>query len=226
MSQAQQPAGLRQFCYGKIHRCVVTEANVDYVGSITIDPLLLAAAGLLPYTLVDVVNVTSGGRLQTYIIPGTTGQGDICLNGAAAHLFKKGDYAIIMGYELVASDALPGRLQKAVMVDELNQITEVFTYTVPTLEQLANNEVPSRTAESYIERRALQATAEDTQALAALRERRLAEGVIPPRSYSQWLAEQSAASPAAVTAISGGVEVNRGGNLDAADVHPAAAAAL
>lgn len=177
MSQVQEAT--RQFCYGKIHRCVVTEANIDYVGSITIDPLLLAAAGLLPYTLVDVVNVTSGGRLQTYIIPGTAGEGDICLNGAAGHLFKKGDLAIIMGYENVPLSQLVGREQKAVMVDDLNQLAEVFTYTLPSLEQLASGEVPSRTAESYTERRALLADAPETQRLVALRERRHAEGVLP-----------------------------------------------
>ncbi|WP_137578833.1 aspartate 1-decarboxylase, partial [Escherichia coli] len=63
----------RPFCYGKIHRAVVTDAQVDYVGSITIDPVLLRASGILPYTQVDVVNVNNGNRLQTYVIEGTEG---------------------------------------------------------------------------------------------------------------------------------------------------------
>lgn len=149
----------RTFCSGKIHRATVTEANVDYIGSITIDPELLVAAGLLPYCRVDVVNVNKGGRLQTYIIPGTKGAGEICLNGAAAHLFEKGDLCIIMGYEEVPVDQLPGRQHYAVMVDKENKIAERFIYTVPTLEQLSSGEVPSRAHESYAGRVANQAEA-------------------------------------------------------------------
>lgn len=139
----------RLFMYGKIHRCRVTEANLDYMGSITIDPLLLEATGILPYTQVDVVNITNGSRLQTYVIPGTIGAGEICLNGAAAHLFSKDDLAIIMAYEQCPVSQLVGRSSKAVMVDNNNQIIEVITYQTPSLEQLANGEVPSRAHEHY-----------------------------------------------------------------------------
>lgn len=149
--QAMQSTAPRQFMYGKIHRCTVTEANLDYNGSITIDPMLLLATGILPYTIVDVVNITSGGRLQTYVIPGTKGAGEICLNGAAAHLFKPQDLAIIMAYEAVPAHMLPGRESRAVMVDENNQIIEVLSYTTPTFEELESGNVPSRACESYTE---------------------------------------------------------------------------
>lgn len=142
----------RLFMYGKIHRCRVTEANLDYVGSITIDPLLLEATGILPYTQIDVVNISNGNRLQTYVIPGTKGAGEICLNGAAAHLFHKGDLAIIMAYEHCPISQLVGRKSKAVMVDDNNQITEVITYETPSIEQLAAGKVPSRAHERYSER--------------------------------------------------------------------------
>jgi aspartate 1-decarboxylase len=170
----------RELCYGKIHRCTVTEANLHYNGSITIDNDLLVASGILPYTKVEVVNINSGGRLRTYVIPGKNGDGDICLNGAAAHLFKKGDLAIIMGYESVPLSQLVGHESKAVMVDDLNQLMEVLTYTVPSLEQLASGEVPSRAREDYYEKRALAADAIETRRLVALREQRIAEGVIAP----------------------------------------------
>lgn len=142
----------RLFMYGKIHRCCVTEANLDYMGSITIDPLLLKATGILPYTQVDVVNITNGNRLQTYVIPGTLGEGEVCLNGAAAHLFNKGDLAIIMAYEQCPVSQLVGRESKAVMVNNYNQITEVITYITPSMEELASGKVPSRAHERFSEK--------------------------------------------------------------------------
>lgn len=131
----------RTFMYGKIHRIRVTEADLNYVGSITIDPLLLVEAGLLPYTQVDVVNITSGGRLQTYIIEGRPGSGDCCLNGAAAHLFNPGDLAIIMAYEQVPLSQLAGRESRAVMVDpdNNNKLARTITYKTPTLEDVGNH---------------------------------------------------------------------------------------
>lgn len=143
----------RLFMYGKIHRCRVTEANLDYIGSITIDPLLLKATGILPYTQVDVVNITNGARLQTYVIPGTLGLGEICLNGAAAHLFSKDDLIIIMAYEQCPTSQLVGRHSKAVMVDNDNHIIEIITYETPSIEQLANGEIPSRAHERYSDKR-------------------------------------------------------------------------
>lgn len=130
----------RLFMYGKLHRVTVTEANLDYVGSITIDPLLLEAAGIYPHTCVDVVNITSGGRLQTYVIEGPKGSGAICLNGAAAHRFEKGDLAIIMGYEQVPVAELAGRISRAVLVDGENRIDEIRSYRTPSLNELGQPE--------------------------------------------------------------------------------------
>jgi len=132
--------GNRQFMYGKLHRVTVTEANLHYVGSITIDPDLLIAAGIYPFTQVDVVNITSGGRLQTYVIEGIKGKGEICLNGAAAHLFKKNDLAIIMAYESVKSTDLPGLVSKTVLVDGQNKISKIIEYTIPKLSDLGKTE--------------------------------------------------------------------------------------
>ena len=132
-------AARRPFMYGKIHRVTVTEARVDYVGSITVDPLMLKAAGILPYSRVDVVNVANGNRLQTYVIEGREGAGDCCLNGAAAHLFAAGDLAIIMAYEEVAASDLPGRASLAVMVDSHNRVSEIWTYDTPSPERVGES---------------------------------------------------------------------------------------
>ncbi len=126
----------RAFMYGKLHRVTVTGADLNYVGSITIDPLMLEAAGLLPHTAVDVVNITNGERITTYIIEGAKGSGTVCLNGAAAHQFNQGDLAIIMGYEQVPAQDLPGRISRAVHVDSRNQIVAVDEYVTPSLSQL------------------------------------------------------------------------------------------
>ncbi|MEG6549949.1 aspartate 1-decarboxylase [Desulfocurvibacter africanus] len=136
----------RLFMYGKIHRATVTGADVDYVGSITVDPLLLAAAGIYPHTMVDVVNVTSGERIQTYVIEGPAGCGDICLNGAAAHKFRAGDLAIIMAYEQVPLSQLPGRVSRAVHVDGRNRLVSVDKHVTPSLDDLGRN---SRLGEKY-----------------------------------------------------------------------------
>jgi aspartate 1-decarboxylase len=129
---------VRPFMYGKLHRVTVTEADLHYVGSITIDPLLLRAAGILPHCAVDVVNIENGNRLTTYAIEGKEGAGTICLNGAAAHMFEKGDLAIIMAYEQVPASQLPGRISRAVHVDENNKIIAVDEYVTPSLSDLGN----------------------------------------------------------------------------------------
>jgi len=82
----------------KIHRVTVTDANLNYIGSITIDENLMDAAGILEYEKVQVVDVTNGARIETYAIRGERGSGTVCLNGAAAHLFNIGDIVIIMAY--------------------------------------------------------------------------------------------------------------------------------
>lgn len=140
--------GLRPFMYGKLHRVVVTGAELNYAGSITIDPLLLRAAGLIPYTQVDVVNISNGARLQTYIIEGHEGKGAVCLNGAAAHHFKKGDLAIVMGYEMLPASGLPGKISRAVQVDAHNRVVDIATYTVPAFDSIGDLQ-NCREAEMY-----------------------------------------------------------------------------
>lgn len=137
------------FMYGKIHRCTVTDANLDYVGSISIDPLLLVAARIHPYVQVDVVNITHGARLQTYVIPGKTGSGEVALNGAAAHHFHEGDLAIVMAYSQMPLETLAGNISRSVLVDQSNRIVEVLEYTVPSLDALARGEVDARSGESH-----------------------------------------------------------------------------
>ncbi len=88
----------------KIHRVTVTEANLDYVGSITIDEALMEASGIVSGERVQVVDNTNGARLETYVIPGKRGSGCICVNGAAAHLMHVGDTVIIMAYALLTPD--------------------------------------------------------------------------------------------------------------------------
>ena len=100
---------MRWMLRSKIHQATVTEADLKYVGSITIDEELMDMVGLLPGERVLVVSNTSGARLETYTIPGPRGRGDICMNGAAAHLIKKGDEIIIMGFELTEVPLSPSR---------------------------------------------------------------------------------------------------------------------
>jgi aspartate 1-decarboxylase len=95
-----RPMGKRWVLHAKIHKANVTDANLAYVGSITIDADLIERAGLWPGERVLVVSNTSGARLETYVIEGERGSGRICMNGAAAHLIKVGDEIIIMGFEL------------------------------------------------------------------------------------------------------------------------------
>jgi aspartate 1-decarboxylase len=106
----------------KIHRAVVTEANLEYEGSITIDAELLAAADIVPYERVEIYDCTNGSRLATYAIPGEPGSGEICVNGAAAHLVKPNDVVIIATY--VQADDVECRdwHAKRVFVDGKNRI--------------------------------------------------------------------------------------------------------
>lgn len=113
---------------GKIHRATVTQAELDYVGSITIDTDLLEAAGILEYQKVAVVDVTNGARLETYTIAGDRGSGMICLNGAAAKLINKGDTVIIMAYADMSEEEARSYRPKVVFVDKENKITSVKDY--------------------------------------------------------------------------------------------------
>ena len=108
---------------GKIHRATVTGADLDYIGSITVDADLLSAAGILPYERVQVVDVTNGARLETYAITGPAGSGVVQLNGAAAHLVSIGDLVIVMAYvELDETEARHWK-PRVVLVDEENRPT-------------------------------------------------------------------------------------------------------
>ena len=113
---------LRQFLLGKIHRCVVTRADLDYVGSITIDPVLIQAAGFLENEKIDIYDVTNGSRLSTYVIPGEPGSGEIGINGAAAHLVRAGDLVILAAYGWMTEEEAAARRPKVVFVDDSNQI--------------------------------------------------------------------------------------------------------
>jgi aspartate 1-decarboxylase len=111
---------------GKIHRATVTEANLNYVGSITIDEDLLDAVGMVANEKVQIVNNNNGARLETYIIPGERGSGVICLNGAAARLVQKGDIVIIISYCLVAEEQAGRHQPKVAIMDEDNKIKELI----------------------------------------------------------------------------------------------------
>lgn len=112
----------------KIHRATVTEANLDYVGSITVDIDLLEAAGILEYEKVSVVDITNGSRLETYTIAGERGSGTICLNGAAAKLINAGDIVIIMAYADMTENEARGHRPKVVFVDGQNKPVSVKDY--------------------------------------------------------------------------------------------------
>ncbi|AEV68718.1 aspartate 1-decarboxylase [Acetivibrio clariflavus] len=109
----------------KIHRAVVTEANLNYVGSITIDEDLMDAADIMKNEKVQVVNNNNGNRFETYVIPGKRGSGVICLNGAAARLVHPGDIVIIISYGLFEKNEAKNFNPKIVFVDENNKIVEI-----------------------------------------------------------------------------------------------------
>ncbi len=113
---------IRSMMAGKIHRATVTQANVDYEGSITIDPDLMDAAGILQYELVQVLDITNGARLETYAIEGTRGSGDVCVNGAAGLLVRDRDLIIILHFLQMTEEEACLMKPKIVRVDENNKI--------------------------------------------------------------------------------------------------------
>ncbi len=113
---------------GKIHRATVKQAEVDYIGSITIDEDLMDAAGILEYERVQVADVNNGCRLETYAIAGERGSGMICLNGAAAHGVEVGDKVIIMCYAQVDAEEAKTARPHVVFVDDANQIARITRY--------------------------------------------------------------------------------------------------
>lgn len=110
----------------KIHRATVTEANLNYVGSITIDSDILDAVDILPNERVQVVNNNNGARLETYVIPGPRGSGVICLNGAAARLVQPGDKVIIMSYCHFSNEEAKHHTPKVAIMDDQNKIVEIL----------------------------------------------------------------------------------------------------
>ena len=115
----------RYILKSKIHRAKVTEADLNYEGSITIDRNLMDAAGLLPYEKVDIYNITNGERFSTYVIEGERGSGTICLNGAAARKVQVGDLVIIACYVTMTEEEARNHQPTVVLVDENNRIKEV-----------------------------------------------------------------------------------------------------
>jgi len=112
----------RTMMKSKIHRATVTDSNLDYEGSITIDSQLMDKANIIPYEQVDIYNVTSGERFTTYAIRGDKDSGVICINGAAAHKAKKGDIIIIATYAIFEEQELEAFKPKKVYVDGANRI--------------------------------------------------------------------------------------------------------
>ncbi|MCI9610794.1 MAG: aspartate 1-decarboxylase [Eubacterium sp.] len=113
---------------GKIHRAVVRQAELNYVGSITVDTDLLDAAGILEYELVQIVDIENGNRFETYTIAGEPGSGMICLNGAAARQVAVGDHIILMSYAQMTPEEAKEHKPKVVFVDEQNQIARITNY--------------------------------------------------------------------------------------------------
>lgn len=111
----------RTLLKSKIHRATVTEANLEYEGSVTIDADLLQAADIVEYERVEIYNITSGARLATYAIRGPAGSGTICINGAAAHLVAPGDLVIIASYAEYADDELDQHSPPLILVDRHNR---------------------------------------------------------------------------------------------------------
>lgn len=116
---------VRTMMTGKIHRATVTDADLDYVGSITIDAALLEAADILPGQQVDVVDVTNGARLTTYALTGEPGSGVVCVNGAAAHLVHPGDVVIVIAYAQLPDAEARTYDPRVVHVDAANHPVEV-----------------------------------------------------------------------------------------------------
>lgn len=113
-------------CKSKIHRATITEANLNYIGSLTVDMDLVDAAGMHPYQQVSVVNINNGARLETYLIEGERGSGTICLNGAAARMGHAGDIIIIISYGMIEEKELPPNYEPIVVhVDSKNKIKKI-----------------------------------------------------------------------------------------------------
>ncbi|WP_248926247.1 aspartate 1-decarboxylase [Paenibacillus hamazuiensis] len=125
----------RLMCKGKIHRATVTEARLDYVGSITIDARLMKEANIRPYEMVQITSLRNATRWKTYAIEAPAGSGKICLNGPPAHLFQPGDIVIILSLGLFDEEELKTLRPKVVFVDENNEMTRIETHDLIVREQ-------------------------------------------------------------------------------------------
>lgn len=121
----------RTMMKAKIHRARVTEANLNYVGSVTIDEDILEQVDILPHEKVQIVNNNNGARLETYVIPGEKGSGIICLNGAAARLVQKNDIVIIVSYAIVSDEELASYKPKVAIMNENNEIEQLIEQEPP-----------------------------------------------------------------------------------------------
>jgi len=123
----------RTMMKSKIHRARVTEANLNYVGSVTIDQDILKKVDILPHEKVQIVNNNNGARLETYVIPGEAGSGVICLNGAAARLVQNDDIVIIVAYAQVSTEELSSFQPKVAIMDEANNSVKQLIKQEPPL---------------------------------------------------------------------------------------------
>jgi aspartate 1-decarboxylase len=130
---------MRTMLKSKIHRARVTDGNIAYEGSITIDKKLMEAADILPYEQVHILNVNNGARFHTYAIEGKENGGDICLNGAAARLVAKGDIVIILTYHELEEEQCRNYHPRLVYVDEKNRITRTQGVMDEALDILRKN---------------------------------------------------------------------------------------
>ena len=116
---------MRTVLSSKIHRATVTDADIDYVGSISIDANLLEAAGINEWEKIHVLDVTNGSRLETYVVKAPAGSGQICVNGAAAHLVKPGNMVILVTYEGIASENFSTHTPTIVHVNAKNEVVDI-----------------------------------------------------------------------------------------------------
>lgn len=124
----------RLMCKGKIHRATVTEADLDYVGSITIDALLMKEANITPYEMVQITSLRNATRWKTYALPAREGSGKICLNGPPAHLFQPGDLIIILSMGMFSEEEISILKPRVVFVDSKNQVTKVEQHNLKDAE--------------------------------------------------------------------------------------------
>lgn len=124
----------RTFMKSKIHRAKITEANLNYVGSITIDQDIMDTVDILPHEKVQIVNNNNGARFETYVIPGQRGSGVICLNGAAARLVQKGDIVIIISYAMVSESELATFKPKVAIMNDKNEVEQMLEQEPPFTE--------------------------------------------------------------------------------------------